>query len=125
MNGPVILNRATAAAIDDVMHERCSQLSEKGHAPEWDDTYTKGELVNGAIAYCDASVGEVTEEDAADVGLLFWPWPPETFKPRDKRSNLVRAAALIIAEIERLDRTAHRASDHQVGLFSTAEASHE
>jgi hypothetical protein len=36
----------------------------------------------------------------------FWPWPPEWWKPCDRRANLVRAAALLIAEIERIDRAA-------------------
>lgn len=36
-----------------------------------------------------------------------WPWTgwaTEWFKPKDDRYNLVRAAALLLAEIERLDR---------------------
>ena len=34
----------------------------------------------------------------------YWPWAPSWWKPRDKRSNLIRAGALILADIERLDR---------------------
>jgi len=34
----------------------------------------------------------------------FWPWH-DGFKPKGKRADLVRAAAFIIAEIEKLDRT--------------------
>ncbi len=117
MNGPTIVNRATAAAVDDVLHERCRQLADEGHGPEWDDTYTSGQLINAAIAYCDASAGAISGEDMADVGLLYWPWKPATFKPRGPRSNLVRAAALIVAEIERLDRIADRANDRQAALF--------
>lgn len=33
-----------------------------------------------------------------------WPWDASWWKPRGARRDLVRAAALIIAEIERLDR---------------------
>jgi hypothetical protein len=33
-----------------------------------------------------------------------WPWDDDSFKPKDARRNLVRAAALIVAEIERMDR---------------------
>lgn len=35
-----------------------------------------------------------------------WPWNAEWWKPSDRRRNLVKAAALILAEIERLDRKA-------------------
>ena len=35
-----------------------------------------------------------------------WPWAPEWWKPSSYRRNLIKAGALIIAEIERLDRAA-------------------
>ena len=35
---------------------------------------------------------------------LFWPWRRPRFRPGGPRDNLVRAGALILAEIERLDR---------------------
>ena len=33
-----------------------------------------------------------------------WPWHRQWWKPKNARRDLVRAAALIVAEIERLDR---------------------
>ena len=36
--------------------------------------------------------------------VTLWPWAAEWWKPKDCRRNLVRAGALILAEIERLDR---------------------
>jgi hypothetical protein len=33
-----------------------------------------------------------------------WPWADKDWKPKDRRRDLIRAAALIVAEIERLDR---------------------
>jgi hypothetical protein len=35
---------------------------------------------------------------------LFWPWRRPRFKPSGPRENLVRAAALILAELERQDQ---------------------
>jgi hypothetical protein len=35
---------------------------------------------------------------------LFWPWAAEWYKPTDRRRDLVKAASLLLAEIERLDR---------------------
>jgi hypothetical protein len=37
---------------------------------------------------------------------VLWPWDDEWFKLTDPRRDLIKAAALIIAEIERLDRAA-------------------
>ena len=41
---------------------------------------------------------------------LLWRWEAHWFKPRSPRADLVRAGALIIAEIERLDRGRERGS---------------
>ena len=38
------------------------------------------------------------------VSALGWPWNEAAWKPKDARRDLVRTAALIVAEIERLDR---------------------
>jgi len=40
----------------------------------------------------------------AGEGKIAWPWDPKWWKPKDRRRDLVRAAALIIAEIDRHDR---------------------
>lgn len=33
----------------------------------------------------------------------FWPWATDLWKPTDRRSNLVKAASLLLEEIDRLD----------------------
>lgn len=43
---------------------------------------------------------------------VLWPWDREWWKPKDRRRNLVRAAALLIAEIERLDRAEDKEAAH-------------
>lgn len=43
------------------------------------------------------------------------PWPDEWWKPAGPRRNLVKAGALILAEIERLDRAALAASTAKQG----------
>jgi hypothetical protein len=37
---------------------------------------------------------------------LFWPWRKPRFRPGASRDNLVRAGALLLAALERLDREA-------------------
>jgi hypothetical protein len=80
-------------AARDVLAERFRQISEEGFTPECDDAESKkGELANAAANYI---VGSIVVEPV---------WPFFRFKPTTRRRNLVKAAALIIAEIERLDR---------------------
>lgn len=43
--------------------------------------------------------------------LRFWPWDSSWWRPKDARRDLVRAAALLLAEIERLDRAAAAGSE--------------
>lgn len=84
-----------SCAIADVIAERKRQQSVKGFSTEQDDTYTGGELAGAAISY-------ITPFEA----MTYWPadWHDDSFKPTSERRNLVKAAALIIAEIERIDR---------------------
>ena len=91
-------------AITNVIAERCRQIAEEDRRPEFDDVYTNGELCAAASAYL--TYGHNWEQQATGctpIGLR-WPWHICWWKPKDRRRNLVRAAALIIAEIERLDR---------------------
>lgn len=98
------------AAIDDVIAERERQKAQEGWTPEHDDTHSDGEMARAASVYamtgsakwlCDRAKREHREAGTVPGG---WPWSREWFKPKSPRHDLVRAAALIIAEIERLDR---------------------
>lgn len=87
------LNFSPAAA--DVLAERHRQIVVKGWVPEHDDTYIGCELAAAAISYIEPMEAE-----------NYWPadWHDDSFRPSDYRSNLVKAAALLIAELERVDR---------------------
>lgn len=77
--------------------ERERQQEAEGYSPEQDDEQNgDGELSQAAAAYAVASCGD---PDAA----LFWPggWAPDMFKPTGQIRDLVKAGALILAEIER------------------------
>jgi len=96
-------------ASSDVVQERWRQIDEENHAPAADDRYTDFQLGKAAAAYLGhAIVKDKTRASnaAREFPPGIWPWDPQWWKPRDRRSDLVRAAALIIAEIERLDRAA-------------------
>lgn len=88
-----------SAAITSIITERRRQQTVKGFTPQLDDTYTECELAAAAISYIEPMEAE-----------SYWPagWLDDSFKPSDYRSNLVKAGALIAAEIERIDRAASK-----------------
>ena len=84
-------------ATKDVLAERQRQIDVEGWTPEHDDKHGF-ELVNAAVCYAE------TMGPCRPCPTVGWPWELEDWKPKSYRENLVRAGALIIAEIERLDR---------------------
>jgi hypothetical protein len=87
------------AAARDVLAERRRQIESENWAPEHDDKYHKGELLAAALCYMRAA-------DITKPGIVpgSWPWPRAWWKPGMERRNLEKAGALILAEIERIDR---------------------
>lgn len=97
-------------AARDVLAERERQKTAEGWTTEHDDTHKNGELSLAAASY---AIGGRWTKDRDGVYLvephhmpIIWPWSRAWWKPTDRRRNLVKAAALILAEIERLDRLA-------------------
>ena len=94
-----------AHALEDIAAERQRQIEAEGWTPEHDDSHADGELAAAASCYATGRKGDD------------WPWSDEWWKPthgiNGSRRDLVKAGALIVAEIERLDRaeaqTAHAA----------------
>ena len=94
-------------AIADIAAERARQINKEGWTPEHDDKHNVGELAAAASCYAMGDCKIYLEvEGAPNQVLKIWPWDDEWWNPKDERRNLVRAGALIAAEIERLDRLA-------------------
>lgn len=93
-------------ALDDIAAERARQISAEGWTPEHDDEHRRGEMANAAAAYARRAGALIVDPDLTPYPFRqpWWPWDAQWWKPKDPRRNLVRAAALIVAEIERLDR---------------------
>lgn len=87
-------------ATDDVLAERQRQIEQEGWTAQHDDDHGTGDLAIAGACYALADTSWLEE----DGTMRMWPWDDEWWKPKDRRRNLVRAAALLIAEIERLDR---------------------
>lgn len=97
--------------IDEIAAERKRQIEVEGWTPEHDDAHDQGEMADAAACYAwcaglTADSRELLAEDWFDSSVLrrLWPWARGWWKPKDRRRDLIRAAALIVAEIERLDR---------------------
>lgn len=97
----------TWVALEDIKAERRRQVDEEGYTPEQDDAYAAYALPAAAAAYAFSAA--TSERYLAADPLGFWPWPAETFKPSTPRRDLVKAGAVILAAIERLDRAAANA----------------
>ncbi len=94
---------ALSQAATDVLAERRRQVTAEGWTSEHDDQYEDGELIDAAACYAqDSGLWDCVGEPPSD-----WPWNDEWWKPsKNMRRNLVKAGALILAEIERRDRAA-------------------
>jgi hypothetical protein len=93
---------AVSQAATDVLAERRRQVEAEGWTPEHDDEHGHGEMAMAASCYAKHYV---LLPALSDVPAL-WPWGARWWKPSDPRRNLIKAGALILAEIERLDRAA-------------------
>lgn len=104
---PAQLHSWFSKAALDVTAERRRQIETEGWDNVHDDGHTNFEMTKAAISYAQAAAisdRDRKREFAAKNVPSRWPWSKNWWKPKDRRADLVRAAALLIAEIERLDR---------------------
>ena len=122
-----LLRRILTKAAQDVLAERQRQVNAEGWTPEHDDEHVNGELAFAAACYAShASARAWVSSDFPDGGEHYktdeppndWPdsWDPSWWKPKNRRRDLVRGAALLLAEIERRDRAEAAAANAGVDL---------
>lgn len=108
-------------AARDVLAERRRQMEQEGWTPAHDDEHGDGSMADAAgcyaaFAYSWSGLGRPPS---------LWPWAPVWWKPGNPRCNLVKAGALILAEIERVDRLAkviQQDESERIDRASTASA---
>jgi hypothetical protein len=99
-----ILTHPADTAAQDVLEERRRQIETEGYTTERDDQYTSGQLADAASTYAWRARSWNPPYALCTHTPTMWPWAPETWKPQPQRQMLIKAGALILAEIERLDR---------------------
>lgn len=108
---------APVTVMREIDAERHRQITKEGFDAKHDDEHASRELARAAAAYVQHyferqwlmtgnPFPSKHEQYAEDEPPDFWPWDEEWWKPKNPRRDLIRAAALIVAEIERLDRAA-------------------
>lgn len=110
-------------ALNDIFHERRRQIEKEGWTPEHDDSHGYGDMAKAAAAYAYVSALADNERKwhrdslwgiargGFGVVASIWPWNAKWFKPTNQRRDLVKAGALIVAEIERIDRATAKSSN--------------
>jgi hypothetical protein len=93
-------------ALEDIAAERLRQQEGEGFTYEHDDQCGDGTLaVAGACYAVNGAAPDIVRSQApAGRPPYMWPWGDEWWKPKSRRHDLVRGAALIVAQIEMLDR---------------------
>lgn len=90
--------------------ERRRQVEQEGWTSTHDDKHDAGELALGAACYALESAGRGSVEyRLGNGGLncnvdalgLYWPWDSKDWKPGEPIRDLVKAGALIAAELDR------------------------
>ncbi|EPI4979858.1 hypothetical protein [Raoultella planticola] len=93
-------SRTVTAAAADVLAERQRQVAAEGWTAERDDSYQNSELADAAACYAIHAHNQGFSTPA------HWSWSTTWWKQTNPRRDLVKAGALILAEIERIDRAA-------------------
>lgn len=95
------------SVIDEIAAERRRQIEVEGWTAEHDDRHRPGDLAAAGACYAQSAYMSVEDRFFwTDIGLvpIEWPWGRAWWKPTTARRDLIKAAALIVAEIERMDR---------------------
>ena len=80
--------------LSEILEECANQIYKHGYTQESDLRWKNGELGMAAAVYA-------TPQEKRNI--TYWPFDLAYYKEEERRKELIKAAALIIAEIERID----------------------
>lgn len=111
LNTDELQHQPLSRAARDVLAERARQIDEEDWTPEHDDGWPADTLALAASCYALPGTSRRSmHSSGVPLFTVLWPWDREFWKPTDRRRDLVKAGALILAEIERMDRAAARSA---------------
>lgn len=90
--------------IELIAEERTRQILDEGYTALHDDDHDEGELASAAACY---AMADVARENTGNSGPpMIWPWDADYWRPSpsNRIHELIKAGALIAAEIDRLNR---------------------
>lgn len=97
-----LLATSDSQAAKDVLEERARQEAVEGWTPEHDDEHDLFELARAGACYALLASGYKPDHETI---RKLWPFEEEWLKPSaTRRRDLVKGTALLLADIERLDR---------------------
>jgi hypothetical protein len=118
--------------VELIAAERARQVSVKGWTAQHDDDHDAGQITAAASAYsllaCEQVYIEQYRSFAEQAQYHMdkcWPWDEERWKPSPNPiRNLVKAGALLAAEIDRLQRNDGQGELDRPGLDSSGADNH-
>ena len=83
--------------------ERQRQIEKEGYDAKHDDEHFKGEIARAAATYAQPRLYRTDDFRGAPS---LWPWHKKYWKPtpNDRKREITKAMALLIAEYERIER---------------------
>lgn len=94
-------------AIELIQEERKKQIA-KGYTAEHDDTHIGEEIADCAALYAlsNNAIDFINEQWGNDMHLHFWQFDINSYRPNpnNRIKQLTKAAAMLVAEIERIQR---------------------
>jgi len=105
------LDAAQTQAARDVLAERRRQVEKEGWTFEHDDEHDNQEMALAAVCYAFCYARPQPEwmpYGGPKKPPPWWPWGSGWWRPKSPRRDLIKAGALILAEIERLDRASKK-----------------
>jgi hypothetical protein len=103
------IRRPLSPFMQAVIAERFRQIEFEGWDATHDDEHPIGQIARAGAAYALWNGGFAR----GTVRDHIWPWSLDWWKPQNFRRDLVRAAALIVAEGEKHERNRKRVNDNK------------
>lgn len=101
---PLSLPALTGRGLADVLAERVRQIDVEHYTLAHDLLHHPGELGLASASYLNTAIDQLhgKEHDPAEEADT-WPWQREAWRPGTARENIVKALAIGLALLDRID----------------------